>query len=136
MAQLKSELDQLRVSNREEEAKLKKKKTKSEQEVEIWIQEYDKDMRAKEKVYQDELGVYNEIVEQLQRYEEHYDKLRKEVEDANAKELANQKARDEAEQRERKRDEAAGKIQALWKQFKQSNAEGEKAGAKGKGKGK
>ena len=133
ITKLEKEL-KLQVVHREEEAKLIKKKNKSEQEVETWIKEYDIDMNKLEKVYQDEYDVYNEVVEQLRVYEGHYNKLRKEIEDANAREQEQKKAKEEADNQKKREEKAAATIQATWKMFKQQK-ESEGKG-KGKGKGK
>lgn len=59
-------LVQLASSHKEAEVALQKAKAKREQEVEVWIQKYDDDLGAKEKEYQDELMVFNQINAQLQ----------------------------------------------------------------------
>ena len=119
---LEKELKKLEVVHREDEAKLIKKKNKSEQEVETWIK-------------QDENEVYSEVVEQLRVYEGHYNQLRKEIEDANAREEEQKKAKEEAEEQKKREEKAAATIQATWKMFQQQKeAEGKKSKGKGKGK--
>ena len=135
ITKLEKELKKLEVVHREEEEKLIKKKNKSEQEVETWIKEYDIDMNKLEKIYQDEYEVYNEVVEQLRVYEGHYNKLRKEIEDANAREDEQKKAKEEAEERKKREEKAAATIQATWKMFQQQKASGDGAKKGGKGKG-
>ena len=133
ITKLEAHLETLQESNRDAEAKLVKKKNKSEEEVETWIQEYDKDMAIKEKAYQNEMSVYKDVVKQLESYEGHYNKLRKEIEDANERELEDKKVKDEAERSQKKQDEAAAFIQNIWKQHKLMR---DAASPKGKGKGK
>lgn len=135
ITKLEKELKKLEVVHREDEAKLIKKKNKSEQEVETWIKEYDIDMNKVEKIYQDENEVYSEVVEQLRVYEGHYNQLRKEIEDANAREEEQKKAKEEAEEQKKREEKAAATIQATWKMFQQQKeAEGKKSKGKGKGK--
>ena len=92
-------------------------------------------MNKLEKIYQDEYEVYNEVVEQLRVYEGHYNKLRKEIEDANAREEEQKKVKEEAEERKKREEKAAATIQATWKMFQQQKASGDGAKKGGKGKG-
>ncbi len=95
---------------------------------------YDTDMNKLEKVYQDEYEVYNEVVEQLRVYEGHYNQLRKEIEDANAREEEQKKAKEEEELQKKREAKAAATIQATWKMFQQQKSEAAGKGGKGKGK--
>ena len=133
--QLTKELEDLSKNDRDEEAVLRKKKNKSEQEVSTWIELYDKDMGSREKGYQEEKGVYTELQKQLKEYEDHYEQLRLEAEEAAAEVKRRQQAAEEEEKRQQALDDAALKIQGTWRLHKQAK-EQEAAAAKKKKGGK
>ena len=131
---LTKELEELSKSNRDEEAVLRKRKNKAEQEVATWIELYDKDMGSREKAYQEERAVYEEVQKSLKEYKEHYEQLRLEAEEAAAEVRRKQQAAEEEAKKQQALDEAATKIQGMWKTHK-ANKEAEAAAAKKK-KGK
>lgn len=133
---LTKELDELLKGNLEEEAALRKKKNKGEQEVAAIIEQYDKDMGSREKSYQEEKAVYIEVQKQLREYEEHYEQLRAEAEEIAAEQRRLEQIKEEEERHQKALDDAALKIQGMWKQHK-ATKEAETSGKKkGKGKGK
>lgn len=133
---LEEELVNVQKENKAAEMLVRKKKFKSEQEVQNWLSEYDKDMGAKEKAYQDERVVYMEVRKQLKQYDEHYKVLRKEAEAAEAEKRRVQDEADKEAEHQRKLDEAARAIQMSWKLHKEQVEAAAKAEKKKGGKKK
>eukprot|EP00241_Pyramimonas_parkeae_P005339 CAMPEP_0114239084 /NCGR_PEP_ID=MMETSP0058-20121206/8262_1 /TAXON_ID=36894 /ORGANISM="Pyramimonas parkeae, CCMP726" /LENGTH=357 /DNA_ID=CAMNT_0001351223 /DNA_START=139 /DNA_END=1212 /DNA_ORIENTATION=+ len=133
---LRAELLQIEKVNREEEVALRSKKTKKEQEVLITLGEYDSDMSTKEKAYQDEKAVYEEVKQQLAEMEIAYKELQEEAEVAAEKNRKHQEEKARHEEKEQRLNRAACTIQRMWRSHNTvKGGKKEDDGKKKKGKG-
>eukprot|EP00803_Ostreobium_quekettii_P003252 evm.model.scf_876.1 EVM.evm.TU.scf_876.1 scf_876:2363-5648(+) len=117
----RGELAAIHEDNKELESQLRKAKKRAEQDVESVIHSFDKDMMEREKEYQENLAVYNELQKQITEYSDNIQQLKKQREDHEAEQ---QRIRDEqrkAQQRQRLINTAATMIQKAWKLYKVIN---------------
>eukprot|EP00238_Polyblepharides_amylifera_P010836 CAMPEP_0196587282 /NCGR_PEP_ID=MMETSP1081-20130531/57000_1 /TAXON_ID=36882 /ORGANISM="Pyramimonas amylifera, Strain CCMP720" /LENGTH=362 /DNA_ID=CAMNT_0041909425 /DNA_START=137 /DNA_END=1225 /DNA_ORIENTATION=- len=134
---LRAELAMVEAENRDEEMHLRKKKTKSEQDVDGCLALYDSEMSQKEKAFQEELAVYEEVKSTLSEDEAAWRELRAEADAAEekAKKKADERAR--RDEKEKRVNKAASVIQKAWRDLHNSKPPGgEDTGKKKKGKGK
>ena len=112
---LTAEVDNLRLSNKDNELQLRKKKFKHEQEVENWVGRFDSDMGEKEREYNeitDSLADINRQLDDMKRNYALVDRKRAEVE---AHEVNVDKEQEAVDGVIRRYDFAATLIQSLWK---------------------
>lgn len=128
LAEATEQLEKLRSGHRQQDDALRKSKKSAAQQVESMLGEYDEDMAAKDAVYQEAVGQYNELKAELDKYTEDVERLREERAEFEAlmKWRAEQQRLRDIEDLTRKN--AAKRIQAWWrKKFAVIKAERKKA---------
>ncbi|KAI8911719.1 hypothetical protein EDD86DRAFT_203094 [Gorgonomyces haynaldii] len=116
--QLKKKLEETVLFNREEEANARKKKFKIESEVENWIHKYDQDMEEKQAEIDDLTVIYNEEKSHLDELQSRFQDLQKEYDAVLEERKKAEQIKKEKQMLIEKRNQAATKIQALWRGYK------------------
>jgi len=140
----RDEYSALVEANREDEEHERKAANRRETEVEEWVKKYDDEMTAKDSEFHSETELYTQEKKQLAYYDEYFERCRIEEEKQKAEEKRLAAIRAREEEKKRRLDWAAAKMQALWKglkcrreyekQRKGMSRGGKKGGAKGKKK--
>ncbi|WIA35821.1 hypothetical protein OEZ86_004208 [Tetradesmus obliquus] len=128
------ELSTLRADNREGAAAARKARKRAQQDCEAAIGEFDAEMGARHKEYEQALTAYNELQEQIKKHTAEADALRAERLAHEEALRAAAEAKRKAELQQLRLEAAAYVIQNAWKVWrKKKAAEAKKAAGKGKG---